>query len=300
MNDALASAAANWHTVRMRTDLSFFASNVSLAAWLYQPETPGPHPLIVLSHGFSAIMEMGLAHSAEAFTAAGFACLVYNHRNFAGSGGEPRFEIDPWQQVADMRDALSFARTLPNIAPDRIGLWGTSYSGGHALVVAALDRRVRCVVSQVPLVAGYATLRSWVPEAAWPKLEARFIADRDARYRGEPPRTTQPAHPGSTTWAWVEATRTESVYPNEITQRSLELLGSYEPGQFVARIAPTPLLMILATRDEQTPFATQRVIYDQAGEPKRLVLLDCEHYAPYTSHFAPACAAACEWFKTHL
>ncbi len=284
----------------MHVDIRIPANGVSLAGWYFKPEGPAPYPLIILSHGFSALMEMGLADYAERFAAAGFSCLVYNHRNFGASEGTPRHEIDPWQQVADMRDVISFARTCTDIDQNRVGLWGTSYSGGHVLTVAALDRRVRCVVSQVPLVEGYTTLRSWIPANAWDKLQQRFSDDRDARYRGAPPRRTTPAQEGTETWAWVQATDTQHCYPNEITQRSLELIASYEPGQFVTRLAPTPLLMILAKHDEQTPFAGQLAAYERALEPKRLLTLECKHYDPYTSHFAPACNAALEWFKLHL
>lgn len=281
------------------TDVRFRAGEVTLAGRLYRPAGPGPHPLIVLSHGFSVLMAMGLPPYAEAFCAAGFACLVYDHRNFGASEGTPRHEIDPWQQVADTRDAVSYARTLEGVDPERIGLWGTSYSGGHALVVAAIDRRVKCVVSQVPFVAGEATLRAWVG-AGWETLQARFVADRDARYRGGAPRTTKPARPGSQTWEWVEATGTAGIYPNEITQRSLELLGAYEPGTYVERIAPTPLMMILATGDTETPYEGQRAVYERAGEPKRLVLIDGRHYDPYAKCFAESCAAARGWFVEHL
>jgi len=284
----------------MREEIMFKANGVELAGSLLRPAGSGPHPLIVLSHGFSATMAMGLLDYAECFRAAGLACLVYEHRNFGASGGEPRYEIDPWQQVADMRDALSHARTLPGIDPERIGLWGTSYAGGHALVVAALDRRVRCVVSQVPMVDGYATLRSWIGAEHWDLMQQRFAADRDARYRGEAPRLTTPARPGDQTWDWVVALGAEAIYPNRITQRSLELIASYEPGQFVARIAPTPLLMILADDDTQTPYAGQLAAFERARAPKKLVTIAGGHYDPYTTSFDAAAGAARDWFTAHL
>jgi fermentation-respiration switch protein FrsA (DUF1100 family) len=136
--------------------------------------------------------------------------------------------------------------------------------------------------------------------ANWDKMQARFAEDRDARYLGEPARVTKPARPGDQTWEWVTAIGAEQVYPNEITQRSLELLGSYEPAQFIARIAPTPLLMILATEDTQTPYAGQRAAFDLAGEPRELVLLEGRHYDPYTRLFAPAADAARDWFLRYL
>lgn len=284
----------------MREDIRFAADGVTLAGCLLRPAGAGPHPLVILSHGFSATMAMGLLDYAEVFRAAGLACLVYEHRNFGLSGGEPRYEIDPWQQVADMRDALSHARTLSGIDSGRIGLWGTSYAGGHALVVAALDRRVRCVVAQVPLVDGDATLRNWIGAAHWDEMQQRFAADRDARYRGEAPRLTKPARPGDQTWDWVQAIGAADIYPNRITQRSLELIASYSPGSFVARIAPTPLLMILANGDTQTPYAGQLAAYERAGSPKRLVCIDGGHYDPYTTSFDTAADAARDWFVEHL
>ena len=77
---------------------------------------------------------------------------MFDNRNFGASDGQPRQEIDPWQQVRDYRDAITFAETLDATDPDRIGIWGSSYSGGHVLVVGAIDRRVKCVVAQVPRI----------------------------------------------------------------------------------------------------------------------------------------------------
>ncbi|MBT7757453.1 MAG: alpha/beta fold hydrolase, partial [Rhodospirillaceae bacterium] len=137
-----------------RQDVVIEANGEKLAGWLYNPGKTDNVPLIVMSHGFSALMAMGLEDYAAAFAGAGFAVLVYDHRNYGASSGWPRNETDPWQQVEDMRAVISHGRNLSFVDPERIGLWGTSYSGGHALTVSALDSRVKCVVSQVPLVSG--------------------------------------------------------------------------------------------------------------------------------------------------
>jgi dienelactone hydrolase len=80
---------------------------------------------------------------------------VHDHRNFGTSGGDLRGDIDPWQQIADWRRAISYLEGRPEVDPTRIGLWGTSYAGGYALVLGATDRRLRCVVAQVPTISGY-------------------------------------------------------------------------------------------------------------------------------------------------
>ena len=86
------------------------ADRVELAGRLYLPDGEEPHPVVVMSHGFSGLMDMGLDPYARAFQVAGLACLVYDHRNFGDSGGSIRQEVDPWQQIRDMREVIAHAR----------------------------------------------------------------------------------------------------------------------------------------------------------------------------------------------
>lgn len=282
-------------------DIVFEADGAKLAGWICRPDAgEGPWPAIVLSHGLSAVIEMGLARYAEAFAAAGFLCLAYDHRNWGRSSGWPRHETDPWRQVADMREAISFVRRLPDVDPARVGLWGTSYSGGHALVVAALDRRVRAVVAQVPLVSGSRNFEHWVPAERRARFLERLAEDWDARSAGAPPGVVPAAPPGSETEEWAKQVDPGGAYANELTLRSFDLLRGYEPADFVARIAPTPLLMVVAGRDVQTPVDWQREAFARAGEPKRLVTLDGRHYDPYVALFEQSSAAAVDWFRERL
>src|SRR5215831_630431 len=116
----------------MRHDIEFNAEGVILRGWLYVPEIlPGKAPAVVMAHGFSAVKEMYLDRYAEVFSAAGLAVLVFDNRNFGASDGEPRDEIDPWRQIADYRDAITYASTLSEVDENRIGILGSSYSGGH-------------------------------------------------------------------------------------------------------------------------------------------------------------------------
>lgn len=278
-------------------DVVFEADGAKLAGWLCRPdEGTGPWPAIVLSHGLSGLIDMGLRDYAEAFAAAGFLSLAYDHRNWGRSAGWPRCESDPWRQVGDMREAISFVRGLPDVDPARVGLWGTSYSGGHALVAAALDRRVRAVVAQVPLVSGSRTFAHWVPADRQARFLERLMQDWDSRRAGAPPGVAAAAPPGSETEEWVKRVDREGRYANAITLRTFDLLRGYEPAHFIAGIAPTPLLMIVANADTQTPVAWQREAFAQAGEPKKLVELEGRHYDAYTTLFAQSAAAAAAWF----
>ncbi len=116
---------------------------------------PGPHPGITMAHGFAGVKEHGLERFARFFADAGFVVLVHDHRGFGASDGSPRFDVDPWAQIADWRRAISFLEGQPDVDAERIGLWGSSYAGGHAIVLGATDRRLRAVVAQVPTISGY-------------------------------------------------------------------------------------------------------------------------------------------------
>src|SRR5258708_23129661 len=135
----------------MRRDIEFKSEGLTLRGWLYVPDgAKKPVPTVVMAHGFSCLKEMFLDKYAEVFVKDGLAVLVYDNRNFGDSDGELRLEVDPMAQVRDYQSAISFAQTLPEVDKNRIGISGTSYTGGHVLIVAAIDKRGECGVSQGP------------------------------------------------------------------------------------------------------------------------------------------------------
>jgi len=135
-----------------RTDLEFPAAGETCAAWLYRPDgVSAETPVVVMAHGLSGTRRDRLGPFAERFAEAGLAALVFDHRGFGDSGGEPdRFE--PRRQLEDWRAAIAFARSLPGIDGERVATWGSSMGGGNALAAAAGDHRVAAAVSQVPFL----------------------------------------------------------------------------------------------------------------------------------------------------
>ena len=135
----------------MIKEIEFPSQGASLRGLLFLPDASTKKlPLVIMAHGTSATMLMVIDKYAQTLQLAGLAALVYDHRNFGRSGGEPRQEINPWIQCRGYRDAIDFAVTLAEIDPDRIALWGDSYSGGQVVVVGAIDRRVKAIVAQCP------------------------------------------------------------------------------------------------------------------------------------------------------
>jgi cephalosporin-C deacetylase-like acetyl esterase len=299
-------------------DIEFDAEGATLRGWLYRPATgASAAPVVVMAHGYNCLKEFYLDKYAASIASAGHVVLAYDHRNFGDSDGEPRQELDPWVQVRDYRHAITFAQTLDGVDGGRVGVWGTSYAGGHVLVVGAIDRRVGCVVAQVPTISGWeSTLRRIAPPALADQRRA-FDADRLERFRGGPPQmvpmVVDPAKGGAASHASADAWEfftgqhvpTEDKWRfdkwrNEITLRSLELYSEYEPGSYVERIGPTPLLMILGDSDVVCPTDLGLDAFNRAHEPKRLELYPGGHFSAYTDQFDRAANAATQWFTEHL
>ena len=276
---------------------------IELGAWLFLPEGDGIRPAITMAHGFGGTKEHGLERFALAFAATGFVVLVHDHRNFGTSGGDLRGDIDPWQQIADWRRAISYLESRPEVDATRIGLWGTSYAGGHALVLGATDRRLRCVVAQVPTISGYEQgLRRVSPDAT-PALEHAFNEDERGCLRGELPRreavvsgdlSVPAAYRSPDAIDFYLQPVPEGLWKNEVTLRSTRAARMYEPGMWVSRVSPTPLLMVVARDDRMT-------VTDLALEASRMALkhagiaaedLDCiiqSSTLPDLAYPAPGC-----------
>ncbi|MBI5014031.1 MAG: alpha/beta fold hydrolase [Deltaproteobacteria bacterium] len=298
----------------MRKDIEFRTEDgVTLRGWLYQPDrSKGPVPAIVMAHGYSATKEMYLDKFAEVFCAAGMAVLVYDNRNLGASDGEPRQHIDPWRQVSDYRDAITFAGSLPGVDKARIGVWGSSYSGGHVLVVAAIDRRVKCVVCQVPLISGLRNARRLIRSDFFAAVRASFDADREARYAGKPPAmipvvAEDPlgacALPTPDSWQWFNETgrKLAPSWRNECTLQSVELFTEYEPGIYIPNICPTPFMLVVALGDHLVPADISLAAFETALHPKKLLTVPGGHFEAYVGPaFEISSVAQRDWFVEHL
>lgn len=287
--------------------------SVTLRGWFYHAENaPTPAPTIVMTHGMTAVKELYLDDYAKFFAEAGLNVVVYDHRNYGDSDGMPRQETDPVLQHRDIRNAITYACTRPDVDAARIGLWGTSFAGGHALLVAAIDRRVKAVVSQVPFISGSRAFSQAVRPDFISHVREHFQADRLNRFDGGEPAmiaavTKDPAGeammPSPDAYEWFTKSRRWRApnWKNEVTARSLEMASEYEPGSYISRISPTPLLMLVAANDTVAPFQFALDAYEEAREPKEIKVLAGGHFDAYGGPGFEECAvAARDHFVKHL
>lgn len=304
-----AAAADNF----ARQDVRFASAGKKLVGWLYVPKgmkQGEKRPTIVMAHGWSAVKEMYLDDFAAKFANGGFVVLVFDYRNFGDSEGEPRSHIDPHMQHEDYKNAITWATLQPMVDANRIGIWGSSYSGAHVIHLAAFDRRVKCAVAQVPLVNAMDNFRRLVRADFFPGTQAWLAADRVEEYttgkinylpvvaeQGKP--SALPTQESYDFFIATGKTRAPK-WENRQTVRSLELAFEYNPAANIHLISPTPFMMIVAENDVLTPTDLAIEAFGRAREPKQLVILPGGHFDAYVSGFQGASTPALNWFKQHL
>ena len=298
----------------MRKDISFKSEGLDLSAWLYTPESATAEtkaPAIVMSHGLGGIKEMYLDPVAKEFEKAGFVVLVFDYRFQGGSQGEPRGRIIWYEQLEDCRNAITYASLLPEVDPARIGYWGTSFAGGHAIHLGAYDSRIKVVACQVPLVDARENLLRFNTPEFFKMLQEILAMDRAARFSGQDggllplvsPDGQNCAMIGLDVYEWSMKAY-EDVAPNwvnQVTLESIEKAMEYCPASYIHLISPKPLLMVVCRDDSLTPVDLQIKAFEQAREPKHLEILPTGHFDVYSDPWQTKVSQwSVDWFKKYL
>lgn len=302
----------------MRKDVEFQSKGETCRAWLYTPETgEGPFPTVVMAGGWCYVRELVMPYYAELFSKMGMAALLFDYRRLGVSEGEPRQHLDPNDQIEDYKNGVSFAETLQEVDSDRIGAWGISYSGGHVMILGAVDPRVKCIVSLVPVVEGYRNMRRVHGTMGFRRLMEAVMEDRRNRFRnpGEvgyiphatpDPETTLAAWPFPETYeTFAEIKKTEApLYQNSSTIESVEILMHYSVYPFAPRLLDTPVLMIVAEGDDLVLWDLELEVYNliPTAKKKLFVLPKTTHMTLYSdkSRIEIAAEQSASWLAEHL
>ena len=302
----------------MRRDIEFKSKGITCRGWLYLPdEGKRPFPIVVMAGGWCYVKEIVMPHYADLFVKNGLAALLFDYRNLGASDGSPRQHLNPQDQIEDYRNAISFIQTLPDIDPERVGVWGISYSGGHVLILGAIDPRVKCVVSTVPVVDGYTNLRRVHGTMGFRRLLNVIEEDRKKRFEKEEnfgyiaqsvpdPETTPCTWPFPESYeAFKQIQNSEAPrHEHRSTIESTELLMSYNVFPFLRRILNVPVLMLVADGDDHTAWDLEIEAYHQIPSPtKRLFIIpQTSHITLYNTRSKLEFAAknATEWLAEHL
>jgi len=298
-------------------EVEFPSSGVTLRGRLYRGDSlEKPGPAVVMTLGFTAtISGMTADRYAEAFAAAGLVVLLYDHHGFGVSDGEPRHEVDAWLQTRGYMAAVSYLSSLPDVDADRIAVWGVSFSGALALVVAAVDERVAAVVAQVP-ACGDEMPEASADDGAFTQFRDTLLhadlGDFERKITGplpvvSPDQLQMPSLMTSITafrWFIDKGGRYGSRWENRATVARLETPVSLDPGLCAPHIrVPT---MVVTARHDEIPGCdadVARSVLALVRGPKESLVVDGGHFGalyPDSQEFAQSIEAQPAFLLRHL
>jgi fermentation-respiration switch protein FrsA (DUF1100 family) len=301
----------------MRRNIEFKSKGEICRGWFYTPdEGKGPFPVVVMAGGWCYVKEIVMPHYADFFVKAGLGALIFNYRHLGDSDGLPRQHVDPWAQIEDYKNAISFAQSLPEVDPERIGIWGISYSGGHVLITGATDQRVKCIVSTIPVVDGYRNMKRVHGGVGYRRLIKAVIEDRKRRFEGGDSEyiamATEVPHQTLSTWPFPDTAKVfkeikekeAPLHEHRSTIESVELLMNYNVFPYLPRILNTPTLMLVAEGDDITLWDLEIEAYNQipTAQKKLFVIPETSHMTLYSdrSKLQIAAGVATQWLAEHL
>ncbi len=292
-----------------RQDIQFISEGLKCAGWFFKASGVNNAPCVILAHGFCGVKEMRLDAYAEAFAGAGYHALVFDYRHFGKSEGEPRLILDIKKQHQDWRAAIRFAKGLPGVYSHRIALWGTSFSGGHVLEIAATDQDpdIAAIISQAPHLNGFATAAATgflqnirLGTAAWRDI-ANMILRRSPYYV---PSVGRPGDLAAMTAPdvveGVKRLYPQGFKPDErVAARIFLSVPFYSPGRLAKRLG-VPWLVQVAANDLTTPI--KPAIKAAGKAPKgELIIYECGHFDVYVPpHFQQTVGDQIRFLKKYL
>ena len=267
-------------------------------------------PCVVMGHGFGATRDAGLLPFAEQFAAAGCDVLVFDYRGFGTSEGTPRQDVNHLRHRQDYHSAIAAARSRKGVDPARIVLWGSSYSGGHVIVVAAQDPTVRAVISQGAAMDGLAALvgtqKSGGPRTTLAMTGAalRDVARAAARRSpvllpivGEVGSDAVISAPGSSTGYQAIMGPT---FRNEMCARGVLRIGLNRPVRFAERVQ-CPTLVVIAEQDNIAPVKSVHEVARRIGAKAEVQSFDVGHFDIYVGEvFEKSVAAQVDFLRRTL
>jgi uncharacterized protein len=288
--------------------VSFYSEGTRLSGDLFLPDGLRQNEKragIVLCHGYTGVRNLYLPDTAKALTNAGYVVLTFDYKGWGDSDG-PKSRLSPYGRVLDSQAALTFLGAQPMVDADRLGIYGTSYGGATVVWTAAVDPRVKAVVSVVGIGHGRRWMRSVRRPDEFADLLRLSAADRVRRVM-----TGQSEFADRNTVLLPDrqsaelATAARRGNPGAVGEIPLEFIDDtlgFHPEWIVDKIAPRPVLFITCDDDRLVPPEESESLYARAGEPKKLVVLKgWGHYEVYTGEaFRQVIDPTLAWYREYL
>ena len=247
----------------MENAVVFPSEGLSLAGTFSTPDkTSGKLPGLVLAHGFAGARYPAMATH---FANLGYGVLPFDFRGYGKSEGE-RGMVIPKEQVTDIRSAVSYLASRPEIDVDRIAVVGSSLGGAVAIIATAQDDRIKACVAGCPLAKGDSTLRMLY------KTDKEYAAFMDVLKK----KKQKNERLARFDIVYIPEKLRSALPPGAVMDFSADTVYGFlalNPLEAVSRLAPRPLFIIAAEDDHVVPVTDSYALAERAGKNCDLEIL---------------------------
>jgi len=273
------------------TTTNFHSGSDLCAADLYLPKGTDKPPIIVMAHGFAGERSFRLPAFAEKFCEQGLAVLLFDYRTFGDSEGTPRQWVHPWRQLEDWRAAIAYVQSMPEVNGSQLILWGTSFSGGHVISLAAENHSVTGVIAQVPFVSGLNLMKNQSAKDLFQLTTAALVDSFGALVGARPYEYPVVAKPGKkgvmntpgSYEGYLKLAPQKTNWRNAVPARVGLYVPWYSPIKKAHKVT-CPVLILAATKDSLIPVEAVKRMADKVPDVEYQEL-DTDHFQPYVEPY---------------
>jgi cephalosporin-C deacetylase-like acetyl esterase len=287
-----------------KKSVEFISGGVRVVGELYLPEaTIVNAPAILLCHGFAGVKELLLPVYAEHFANAGYVAMTFDYRGFGGSEGESG-RLVPALQIEDIKNAITFLSQCPEVDPERIGLWGTSFGGANVVVAASEDDRVKAISVQLTFADGERVITSDMSQDE----KSKFLSTIQKMEEKKKKTGKEMMVPIVKVLSDEQSKEFYREYADEYSALRIKIpfltvaeTLRYKPVNAISKVN-VPVMVMAATNDSVNPISESYALFEAANEPKELFELEgATHYECYRGKaFERAANKQVGWFNNYL
>ncbi len=292
----------------MKRAVEFYSESFKLCGDVYTPDDLGPgerRAAVLLCHGYTGVKDLYLPDNARVLNEAGYVSMTFDYKGWGDSEGS-RSRLAPYSRVMDVQAAMTCLGLQPEVDPEKIGIYGTSYGGATVSWVGAVDQRAKCIVSVVGIGNGTRWMSRVRRVDEWFDLLERSKSDREKRAstgKSEFVERSEILLPDRQSAELAAAARRNN--PAAVNTIPLEYVDDtlgFNPEWIVDKVSPRPILFITSDNDRLVLMEESEQLYAHAGEPKKLVVLKgYGHYEVYEEPaFSEVMSATMDWYKQYL
>ena len=293
----------------MKRAIEFYSEGFKLQGDVYVPDdlaTGETRSAILLCHGYTGVKDLYLPDNARVLNESGYVVMTFDYKGWGESEGVAPNRLAPYSRVADVQAAMTYLGLQPEVDEERIGIYGTSYGGATVSWVGAVDQRAKVIVSVVGIGHGARWMSRVRRMDEWFDLLDHSKSDREQRALTGQSEMVERADillPDRQSAELAAAAR--KLNPAAVGTIPVEYVDDtigFNPEWIVGHISPRPILFITSVDDRLVPPEESEQLYANAGEPKKLVVLNgVGHYEVYAEPaFTQVMDETIAWYQKYL